>query len=136
MKTLLLLSLAGVAIVAVATPAFLSAPEAAEAHVAPETQPVTTVDAPAFLTDPDDCRVEGTIPVADDAAVTPDLARITADDAEGAALAAVPGAVVTGTELDEEDGFLVYEIDLLQNGAEVDVTVDAGTGEVVCTDRD
>ena len=136
MKTLLFLSLAGIAIVAVATPAFLSSPDTGEAHVAPDTQPVTTVAGPAFLTDPDDCRVEGTIPIAEDAAVTPDLARIAPGEAEAAALAAVPGGSVTGTELDEEDGFLVYEIDLLQNGAEVDVTVDAGSGEVVCTDRD
>ena len=55
---------------------------------------------------------------------------------------AVPGATVTDVDLDEEDGFLVYEIDLWQDGGpgagpvEFDVTVDAGSGDVLCTERD
>ena len=79
--------------------------------------------------------VTGTIAVAD-SEVSPDLAQITPDEAGAAAVASAPGAVVTDVDLDEEDGFLVYEVDLLLNGAELDVIVDAGTGAVLCSARD
>lgn len=58
------------------------------------------------------------------------------DDARAAALVAVPGAVVADVDLDEEDGFLVYEVELTQDRAEFDVVVDAGTGDVLCFERD
>lgn len=86
--------------------------------------------------------IVGTVPVADGAAVTPDLARVTDDDARAAALRAVPGTTVTAVDLDEEDGFLVYDVDLVHDGGpdggpiEVDVVVDAGSGEVLCTELD
>lgn len=59
------------------------------------------------------------------------LAKITLEQAQRAALEAVPGATVHEGELDEEDGYVVYEIELIQNGREVDVIVDAGTGDVL-----
>ena len=86
--------------------------------------------------------IVGTIPVADGAVVTPDLARVTEDDARAAALRAVPGTTVADVDLDEEDGFLVYDVDLVHAGGpdgtpvEVDVVVDAGSGEVLCTELD
>ena len=84
-----------------------------------------------------DCGpITGTIRLADDAPVTADMARVTADDARAAALRAVPGATVTDLDLDDEDGYLVYEADLWRDGVELDVTVDAGSGEVLCTEQD
>jgi hypothetical protein len=86
----------------------------------------------------DDCGpIQGTIQVAhDDAPGVADLARVTPDQAREAALGAVPGAQVTDVDLEEEDGFLVYEVDLLHDGRETDVYVDAGSGEVLCVDRE
>lgn len=87
----------------------------------------------------DECGpVEGTIPVADDAppATMAQLARITEVQARDAALAALEGATVTEADLDDEDGFLVYEVELLKDGTEYEVTVDAGDGRVLCTERD
>lgn len=86
-----------------------------------------------------DCGpIQGTIPIADDAVtpITADMARVSEDDARAAALRAIPGATVTDVDLDEEDGFLVYEIDLWRDSVEFDVTVDAGSGEVLCTEQD
>ena len=82
--------------------------------------------------------VVGTIAVADDAPVSGALARVTPAQAQAAALAMYPGAGVSEVDLDEEDGFLVYEVDLWADGRETEVTVDAGTGEVlrVLQDRD
>lgn len=68
---------------------------------------------------------------ADEAAALQDQATITATDAEAAALAANPGASVVKTELDNENGALVYSVEL-SSGA--DVKVDAGNGAVLFTD--
>lgn len=84
-----------------------------------------------------DCGpITGTIAIADDAPVTPDLARVSPDDARAAALGALSGATVTDVDLDDEDGFLVYEVDLWRDGTEFEVTIDAGSGEVLCTELD
>lgn len=56
---------------------------------------------------------------------------ITAEQAKAAALAANPGATATSVELDDENGCLVYGVQL-NNGA--DVKVDAGNGQVVHTE--
>ena len=82
--------------------------------------------------------IVGTIAVADDAPGTAALARVTPAQAQAAALGRYPGAVVSEVDLDEEDGFLVYEVDLWADGRETEVTVDAGTGAVlrVLQDRD
>lgn len=77
--------------------------------------------------------VRGSVPVAADA---PASALVSADEARVAALVAVPAAAVTDVDLDEEDGFLVYEVALTQDRDEFDVVVDAGSGEVLCTERD
>lgn len=87
----------------------------------------------------DDCGpIQGTIQVADDAPYTTkmELARITEAQAREVALGVVAGATVQDVDLDEEDGFLIYEVDLVQDGQEHDVYVDAGSGEVLCTERD
>jgi hypothetical protein len=53
---------------------------------------------------------------------------VSAADAEAAALAAHPGAQVVKSELDNENGSLVYSVEL-NNGK--DVKVDAGTGAIL-----
>ena len=65
---------------------------------------------------------------ADEAAALQKYATIGAADAEAAALTANPGASVVKTELDNENGVLVYSVEM-SNGN--DVKVDAGTGEVL-----
>ncbi|MGW0665534.1 PepSY domain-containing protein [Streptomyces sp. NPDC002746] len=60
-----------------------------------------------------------------------DSARVTVGDAAGAAVRAVPGTV-TEAELDEEDGRLVWELDVYgSDRAWHDVTVDPGSGKVI-----
>lgn len=56
------------------------------------------------------------------------LAKIRAKDAETIALAANPGTTVVKTELDNENGVLVYSVEL-SNG--LDVKVDAGNGQIL-----
>lgn len=58
---------------------------------------------------------------------------ISAADAEAAALAANSGATVVQTELDDENGCLVYGVEL-SNGS--DVKVDAGNGAILHTEQD
>ena len=58
-------------------------------------------------------------------------AKITIEQAKAAALAANPGATVVKAELDNENGALVYSVEL-STGA--DVKVDAGNGAILHTD--
>jgi uncharacterized membrane protein YkoI len=60
-----------------------------------------------------------------------DLATVSQQQAEQAALAAVPGTVAE-TDLDAENGFVVYSVEV--NGADgtvTEVVVDAGNGQVL-----
>lgn len=59
------------------------------------------------------------------------LAKITAPRAQAAALAAVPGAVVA-TAIEDENGNLVWSVEIRAGGGAVhDVLVDAGNGRVL-----
>jgi hypothetical protein len=69
---------------------------------------------------------------ADEATALQGKAIITASGAEKAALAANPGSSATKTELDNENGVLVYSVEL-SNGK--DVKVDAGNGQVLHTEQ-
>lgn len=60
-------------------------------------------------------------------------AKITVEQAKAAALAANPGTTVTKAELDNENGALVYSVEL-SNGA--DVKVDASNGAILHTDTE
>ena len=58
-------------------------------------------------------------------------ATISSDQAQAAALAANPGATVVKVELDNENGTLVYSVELSNSS---DVKVDAGNGAILYTD--
>lgn len=59
------------------------------------------------------------------------LATVTPSQAEQAALAAVPGTVAQ-TQLDNENGFVVYSVEIKgSDGTVTDVKVDAGNGNVL-----
>ena len=69
---------------------------------------------------------------ADEAAALQAQAKISAADAEKAALVANAGTTVVKTELGNENGVLVYSVEL-SNG--MDVKVDAGNGKVLHTEQ-
>ncbi|MDO5675804.1 MAG: PepSY domain-containing protein [bacterium] len=64
------------------------------------------------------------------------MAKITMAQAMEAALAAVPGQVLKA-ELDDEKGFLLYEIKVVTADKTImKVKVDAGDGKVLATEQD
>ena len=66
-----------------------------------------------------------------EAAALASQAKITADQANAAAVAANPGATVEKTDLGDENGSLIYSVEL-SNGSEV--KVDAGNAKILPTD--
>lgn len=78
----------------------------------------------------DQAQSEG-LSEADEGAALQSKALITAADAESAAMTSNPGTSVVKTELDNENGALVYSVEL-DSGA--DVKVDAGNGQILFTD--
>lgn len=65
-----------------------------------------------------------------DAQALSGLAKISADQAKAAALAAVPGTVVKVT-LDNENGAVVYSVEVDTGHGVIDVKVDAGNGAIL-----
>ncbi|MBB5347192.1 PepSY domain-containing protein [Desulfoprunum benzoelyticum] len=66
----------------------------------------------------------------------PSMAKISMVQAVQTALASVQGQVLEA-ELEDEDGFLVYGIEVVSADKTVmDVTVDAGTGKVLAMEED
>ncbi len=63
------------------------------------------------------------------------LARISQQDAEAAALAVQPGRVVKA-RLDDEDGYLVWQIDVKHGQGTTGFAVDAGNARVLAADAD
>jgi uncharacterized membrane protein YkoI len=63
------------------------------------------------------------------------LARITPEQARDAALAQVPGTVKK-VELENEDGNVVYDVEIKTAKGESDVKVDAGDGRVLHVEQD
>jgi uncharacterized membrane protein YkoI len=63
------------------------------------------------------------------------LARITPEQAQAAALAQVPGTVKK-VELENEDGNVVYSVEIKTADGERDVKVDAGDGRVLHVQKD
>lgn len=60
----------------------------------------------------------------------PRYAKIDRQQAEAAALAVFPGQVVKA-KLDNEDGYLVWQIDIKHANGVTEVAVDAGNGQVL-----
>ena len=58
-------------------------------------------------------------------------AAVSIDDARATALAAVPNGKVEESEIEEEDGRLIYAFDIVIDGQMYDVEVDAMTGELI-----
>lgn len=67
----------------------------------------------------------------------PSMARISMEQAVAAALTAVPGKVLS-VDLDDEKGFLVYDVKIVtaDKTTTTEVTVDAGDGRILATERD
>jgi len=63
------------------------------------------------------------------------LARITPEQAQAAALAQVPGTVKK-VELENEDGNVVYGVEIKTSNGDSDVKVDAGDGRVLHIEHD
>ena len=89
--------------------------------------------------DQQDPAVNGSVKVAEQPGETGDdaeaaalqaAAKITPDQAKQAALAAVPGTA-TKVELGNENGSVVYDVEVATNGTITDVTVDAGNAAVL-----
>jgi len=66
------------------------------------------------------------------------LATISSDQAQAAALndPTVAGGTVTSVELDNENGNLVYSVEIVQGSTSNDVKVDAGNGNILFIDQD
>ncbi|HDR14201.1 MAG TPA: hypothetical protein ENN79_01700 [Desulfobacteraceae bacterium] len=66
----------------------------------------------------------------------PSMAKISMEQAVQNALASVQGQVLK-TELEDENGFLVYGVEVVSSDKSVvDVKVDAGTGKVLAMEKD
>jgi uncharacterized membrane protein YkoI len=79
----------------------------------------------------DGAQYEG-VSEADEAAALASSATITPEQAKAAALAANAGATVVKVELDNENGALVYSVELSNS---LDVKVDAGNGDILSTEQ-
>lgn len=79
----------------------------------------------------DDTQNEG-LSEADESTALADMATITPEQAKNSALTANPGTTVVKIELDNENGAVVYSVEL-DNG--MDVKVDAGNGDILYTDN-
>lgn len=118
---------------------FINAPTAAQAQggqpegtEAPGSDTGPDVQSPSYSSSisVDQTATDG-MSEADEAAALADQAKITVDQAKAAALAANPGTTVVKAELDNENGALVYSVEL-SNGS--DVKVDAGNGAILHTE--
>jgi uncharacterized membrane protein YkoI len=100
-------------------------------------------DGTVLLTEQEDPPLKGSLPVdealteglsdADEAAILQEQAVLSANEAKTAAEAAQPGTKAIKVELESEDGFLVYDVEL-DNGMEL--TIDAGDGTVLLTEQE
>jgi Peptidase propeptide and YPEB domain. len=106
-----------------------STPSAPSTVVQQEAGPDDQVQEPSYTGSirVDQAQYEG-LSEADEAAALQGMATISADQAKAAAVAANPGTTVVKVELDNENGVLVYSVEL-NNG--LDVKVDAGNGAIL-----
>lgn len=90
------------------------------------------------ITAPDDNSTDGAETADDEAAeaeALAGLATVTPEKAKAAALAEVPGTVIK-VELDNENGSVVYSVEIDTGSGQVDVKVDAGNANVLHQDAD
>ena len=91
----------------------------------------TEVEEPAYIGSVEAPAEDESLTEAEEAAQLEGLAGITADEAAAAAAAAV-GGDVTQVELDNENGTVVYSVEIADAaGVDVDVKVDAGDGAIL-----
>lgn len=64
------------------------------------------------------------------------VTKISMAEAQRLAQKAAPGAHLVKTELDSEDGNVVYEVEFTSNGFERKVIIDAGNGKVLSNSLD
>jgi len=64
------------------------------------------------------------------------MATVVHDEAKAAALTQFPGATITDVELENENGSLVYDVELTADGKAYEVKVDATTGTVLHSEAD
>lgn len=62
--------------------------------------------------------------------------EISMDKAKQIALKLVPGATVVKVERDQEDGILVYEVELVKGNYEYDIVIDAKSGKVLKNEKE
>lgn len=96
--------------------------------------------------EPQEVKIKGSISVTEsateesEAAETAKLAKLAKVDEKGAnaaAVASVTGSSVVSTSLDDEDGFLVYEVTVKDKaGAMTEVIVDAGNAKVLASEAE
>lgn len=98
----------------------------------------STVVAPGPSTAPEAASSEApNAAEASEPALNPAQVKVTADQANAAALAKFPGATVKQTELQDENGALVWGVELTDASGKVqDVKVDGNSGQVVSTEAD
>lgn len=75
----------------------------------------------------------GSIPVSKESALA-SLAKISLTDAVKAALESNAGTAVAA-KLEEDDGFLIWEVAIVSQGAKVEIDVDAGDGKILATEK-
>jgi hypothetical protein len=79
--------------------------------------------------------VEGTEDETAEAAALAKLAKVSEADARNAALAKFPGATIQKAGLGDENGSLVWEVELTEaSGAAHEVKVDAGNGAILAVE--
>jgi len=90
-----------------------------------------------FAHEGDSNRIKGSVPVSSQAeAEYPNMAKITFDQVMQSAIKSTPGKVLK-VGLKEEDGFLVYRVEVVTPDQVImEVTFDAGTGQVLATHQD
>lgn len=91
------------------------------------------LDYVASITVPDNADGAQEMSEAQESAQLAPLAKITAEEAKTIAVGTVDGEIAK-VELENENGNLVYSVEIAQNNKELDVKIDAGNGNVLKID--
>lgn len=82
-----------------------------------------------------DDETEPAVETGEDDALTGVVTVLTSDEAAQIALAANPGATVLSVTLEDENGVIVFAVELQQGATDLDVKVDANLGTILATDN-